>query len=397
METWEDPLKLSVMVPTTPQWRTCTLTLVFRMLRSALRTIRYARSWTNGSVVSLGEIEVVRDGRTLPATFACPRSVNGPLPGWIVLGGVTRMGRFHPQLARFAHALAASGSGVIVPEIPEWRDLRLDPRVTVPTVQAAVRVLDAHLRVRAGKFGLIGFSFGAPQAAIAANHGELRDRIAAVVSFGGYCDLERTLRCQLTGLHEWEGVTHRVDPDPYGRWVLASNYLTKVPGCEEAGDVADALRRLALASTELRIPGWDSRHDVLKRELRPCPESPRQALFDLLAPMAASPVDGREESEKLAVDLAAACRRSEPLLDPTSELHGMRVPIHLFHGRFDRLVPYTESLRFMRGLPADLAANVTVTGLFAHSADNRPPSISARVREGAILFRALRRMLDSVD
>ncbi len=361
-----------------------------------MRTVRYARSWKNGSAVSLHEIEIERDGTSLPATFISPTTDRGALPGWIVLGGVTRMGRFHPQLARFAHALAASGAGVIVPEIPEWRDLRLAPRVAVPTVRAAVHALDARSDVRAGKFGLIGFSFGAPQAAIAANHEELGERIAAVVSFGGYCDIERTLRYQLSGLHEWQGVTRRIDPDPYGRWVLASNYLTEMPGCEDAADVAAALRRLALASTEQRLPAWDPCHDALKRELRSCLVPRRQALFDLFAPVAASPVTGGEKSERMAIDLAGACRRSEPLLDPASELHRMRVPIHLFHGRGDRLVPYTESLRFKHGLPDDLAANVTVTGLFAHSADHRPSSVPTRLRESLTLFGALHRMLDSV-
>ena len=97
----------------------------------------------------------------------------------------------------------------------------------------------------------------------------------------------------------------------------------------------------------------------------------------------------------MAIDLAGACRRSEPLLDPAPELGRMRVPTHLFHGRGDRLVPYTESLRFRSALPDGLAANVTVTGLFAHSADQRPSSKLARLREGLVFFRALRRMLGS--
>ena len=181
-----------------------------------------------------------------------------------------------------------------------------------------------------------------------------------------------------------------------GRWVLASNYLTEIPGCEDAADVAAALRRLALASTLQRLPAWDPLHDVLKRELRPCLAPRRQALFDLFAPLASSPVTGREGSERMAIDLAGACRRSEPLLDPAPKLRRMRIPIHLFHGRGDRLVPYTESLRFKYGLPDGLAANVTVTGLFAHSADHRPSSIPARLREDLFFFRSLQRVLDSV-
>jgi len=366
------------------------------MLSGVMRTVRYARGWKNGSAVVLHETTIERDGTTLPATFAVPASHRGDLPGWIVLGGVTSMGRFHPQIARFSQALAASGAGVIVPEVPEWRDLRLTPEVTVPTIKAALCALGRRPEVRSGKVGLIGFSFGAPQAAIASGHVDLAGRIAAVVSFGGYCDLERTLRCQLTGLHEWEGVTRRIDPDPYGRWVLASNFLTEVPGCEEAGDVAASLRQLALAATELRLPAWDSCHDALKAELRGRIAARRQALFDLFAPASASALLGGEECEAMAIDLAGACRASAPLLDPKLGLGRMRVPIHLFHGRGDRLVPYTETLRFKKALPNNLSAKVMVTRLFAHSADHRPSSVATRMREGLILFRGLQGMLTAV-
>ena len=85
------------------------------MLHSVVRTVRYARSWKNGSAVSLHEIKIERGGTSLPATFISPTSYRGALPGWIVLGGITRMGRFHPQLTRFAYALAASGAGVSFP------------------------------------------------------------------------------------------------------------------------------------------------------------------------------------------------------------------------------------------------------------------------------------------
>ena len=363
------------------------------MLRDTVRTLRYARCWKKGIGVATQDVEIERDGTILPATFATPASHRGRLPGWIVLGGVTSMGRFHPQLSRFAYALAASGAGVIVPEIPEWRDLRLAPRVTIPTVRAAIRALDARPEVARGKYGLIGFSFGAPQAIIASHQPDLVGRIAAVVSFGGYCDLHRTMRAQLTGEHEWQGVTRRIDPDPYGRWVVAANYLTGVPGCEDAADVADALRRLALASTQLRVPAWDPVHDVLKRELRGGIPVERRPLFDLFAPPTGTPLPVSDRSEAMALDLSAACRRTEPLLDPAAELHRTSVPVHLIHGRGDRLVPYTESLRLRELLPPALPAQVTITGLFAHSADHRPPTLTDRLREGIIYLRVLRRWI----
>jgi pimeloyl-ACP methyl ester carboxylesterase len=231
---------------------------------------------------------------------------------------------------------------------------------------------------------------------VASSHPELAERSASVVSFGGYCDLQRTLRCQLTGLHEWRGVTHRIDPDPYGRWVLASNYLTQVPGFADAGEVAAALRRLALASTEGRVPAWDARHDALKAELRRGFALDGRELFDLFAPPTGMPLVADARREQMSVALADACRRSEPLLDPVPHLSQARVPVHLFHGRGDRLVPYTESLRLRDRLASRVPASVTVTGLFAHSADYRPAALFERVRENWVFLRGLERALAAV-
>jgi pimeloyl-ACP methyl ester carboxylesterase len=231
---------------------------------------------------------------------------------------------------------------------------------------------------------------------MAASSPPLIDHIAEVVCFGGYCDLERTMRCQLTGLHEWKGVTHRLDPDPYGRWVLAANYLTGTPGYEDAAEVADALRALALASTGQRIPAWDARHDPLKKERRAAMSPKHQRTFDLFAPLSGETLRGGEAAERMAKELTDACRRAEPLLDPSPHLRSMRVPMHLFHGRGDRLVPYTESLRFKEGLSEDLRAHVTVTELFAHSADTKPQSLPGRVREVSIFFRAMQRVLGTL-
>ena len=359
--------------------------------------MRYARSWKHGSETAASELVLQRDGQRVPATLVLPGGYGrSRLPAWIVLGGITSMGRFHPQLVRFSGALASSGAAVLIPEVPEWRDLRLAPAVTLPTVRAAVEALRTRPEVLPGKRGLIGFSFGAPQAAIAATCDGLSDDIAGVVSFGGYCDLERTLRCQLTGRHEWDGVDHELSPDPYGRWCVASNYLTEVPGHESAVDVALALRQLALASTELRLAAWLPEHDALKRTLRAGIAAARRPLFDLFAHPSEAPPPDRAQAEELSLALAGACRRVDPLLDPADSLSRVCKPMRLVHGRGDRLVPFTESLRLQRSLPAHVRSHVTVTGMFAHSADAAPPSMRARLWEGALLFEALRGVINTV-
>jgi pimeloyl-ACP methyl ester carboxylesterase len=312
------------------------------------------------------------------------------------MGGITRLGRQHPQLVRFKRSLASCGFAVLVPEVPEWQELQVAPHLTIPTIRAGIAAMRDRPEVSQGKIGLVGFSFGAPMIVLASTFDDLADHIAGVALFGGYCDLDRTLTCSLTGVHEWEGVTHRLSPDPVGRWVLASNYLTGVPGLEDATDVADALHRLARVAGDTRVRGWHPQHDALKRELRLEIAPERRELYDVFSRPSTDAPPSDAECASVARSLADAVRRAEPLLDPVRHLSRVRTPITLIHGRGDRLVPYTESLRFHACLPEAVESDVTITGLFEHSAGLSPSSLSARVRESVVFLQAMRRVLSTV-
>ncbi len=365
------------------------------MLRDVLRTARYARSWKTGADVATEDVSIDRCGEQIAATLVLPRAVSPPLAGWVALGGMSCMGRHHPQLVRFSQALASSGAAVVVPEIPEWRSLSMAPRIVAPTIRGCIDFLRARSEVPSEKFGLIGFSFGAPQVAIAAARDDLKEHVAGIVLFGGYYCLERTMTCQLTGQHEWDGVDYRLRPDPFGGWVVGSNHLTNVPGYEDAGDVARALHELAKASSGLRIPAWDPRHDALIAKLRPALRPDHQRLFDLFAPPSTETPAELDERRALALGLAEACRRSEPLLDPAADHASVHIPSQIIHGRGDRLIPFTEALRLMKGLPERARRALTVTALFNHSADHTPRGVLERTREGAKMLRAIHGLLAS--
>ncbi len=366
------------------------------MLTGTLRTIRYARSWGAGAEVVSEAVEILRDGESIPATLVLPARRKGPLPGWIALGGVSRMGRFHPQLVRFSESLASSGAAVIIPEVPEWRDLEVTPRPVSATLKGCLDYLDTRCDVRDGKAGLIGFSFGAPQVAIASGLPDITDRVAGAVLFGAYCCLERTLVCQFTGKHEWDGESFELDPDPYGRYVVGANHLTDVPGHQDAVDVAEALRQLGAAASEERISAWESHHDPLIRSLRGSLPKHQRELYDLFA----TPRDGTRPDEaacaEMARSLAEACRRVEPLLEPAGYLHKVAVPTRLIHGRGDRLIPFTECYRLFDDLPEEVQDDRAVTGLFNHSADRTPGSAFKKAREQAMFFGTLRGLINTV-
>jgi len=363
------------------------------MAGSRFRTARYARAWLIGpSDFVEDELTLDRQGTPVPATLARPLHAGGALPGWVVLHGVTRRGRAHAQLTRFTRTIVSTGAVAIVPEVPEWRDFRLAPRLALPTVRAAITALRESGLVQDAPVGVIGFSFGAPHAIAATGQADLRDEVAGSVAFGGYCSLQRTVRYLMTGRHEWQGRRHMRTPDPYGRWIVASNYLTRVPGHEDAEDVSGALRALCAEAGDKEIPAADPRLDVLKVELRAALAEERRALFDLFAPAGAElPDPGR--SEDMAESLASAARGVEPDIEPNRALADVELPVHLMHARYDNLIPYTEGLRLRECLPGGTWARVTVTRLFGHSGQNSFPSLARALRELPVFLPALRSVL----
>ena len=108
-------------------------------------TLRFLQQYLRPSATATTAVDVtyMRGGRQLPATVFRPANTTRPLPGWVVLHGLTRTGRGHASLKRFAHAVARAGNTVFVPDIPEWRDLRVAPALAIETIHAAAAALVA--------------------------------------------------------------------------------------------------------------------------------------------------------------------------------------------------------------------------------------------------------------
>ena len=334
-----------------------------------------------------------RGGVPVPTTLIAPSRRRRGLPVWIVLHGITRPGRAHAQLVRFTRALAHSGFAVLVPEVPEWRELDLAPSLTVPTVVACLEALEGlGDLVSPAPPGILGFSFGAPQAIAASAHPELRGRLSGVVGFGGYCDLERTLRFQFTGEHEHGGERHHLRPDPYGRWIVGANYLTAVPGMGDFHGVAEGLRKLAARAGDEGVMSWDPRFDAFKSDLRSRMVPRHREVFDLFAPPSHREPE-RAASEEMADKLTAAGRSVDPGIEPARSFASAPGPVHLMHGRRDHLIPFTELYRLQEALPAGGVSRGIVTRLFGHSSQDPFPGLITGVRETTAFAGALSAML----
>ena len=356
-----------------------------------IRAARFIRGYLGRTNVPQQE---VRFGSTVATLYGAGRAK--PAPGWVVLHGITVSAREHPALVRFARAVAASRAVVLVPEVPAWRDLEIAPHAAQDAIAASARYLATRDDVLPGGVGLIGFSFGATQALVAAAAPALQPSIRAVVGFGGYCDLRRTLRSMMTGEHEWNGVQHQLDPDPYGRWIVAANYLTRIPEYRDMDAVATALRELATEAGRLQVFAGDPELDRANAALRSRLTAQEQEVWDLLARRAGQNIIGAAEAERFADQLAAAGIATEPLLDPQPLLPGIRCRVVLAHGRADRLIPFTETLRLQSRLPARTRPSATITGLFAHSSGERGMRLGRYTREAARFAGLLNRALGVV-
>jgi hypothetical protein len=331
-----------------------------------LRAARFVRAFYRppGELLE-EEVEVTSGEVRMPATLLRP-ATSSALPGRVLLHGITVPGREHGALRRFAQALAASGNVVLIPEIREWSELRIAPARAEQAIRAAAAFLAPRAGVLPGGVGVIGFSFGATQALICASRDDLDADIRSVVSFGGYCDLQRTVRFAFTGEHEWGGVVRHLSPDPYGRWIVVGNYLTDGPGYGSAGPVAEAALELAREAGRRGAYAGSSEYGLLKRALREGLAPELRPLWDLVAPPGDLPTN-RDGALELADALVDAALVREPELDPRPFLPSLARPAVLAHGRADHLIPFTETLRLRSRIPPDVPVRVYVTRLFAHS------------------------------
>ena len=196
--------------------------------------------------------------------------------------------------------------------------------------------------VRPGGVVLAGLSFGCPQALMAAADPALRGRVRGVFAFGGYLHLESAIRFGLTGRFRWRGRTEFLRPDPYGRWVVAANYLHRLPGYGGAEDVARALGRLAALAGDIGFLSWEPSSDPFKREVMESVSPGNRELFRLFAPEAAREPDPilAEEIAPLLADTASAIHPDlalpaslpeDPPLPPVRLIHRPPGPPHPLH------------------------------------------------------------------
>jgi pimeloyl-ACP methyl ester carboxylesterase len=337
------------------------------------------------------------------ATAYFPERLEGRVPAWVLLHGITVPGRHHVALRRMGRSLAAAGHIALVPEVERWRGLEVTARETGPAVRSAYEALRAWPQVDPQRIGLMAFSVAATWALefAASSPGAF----ATVVGIGGYGDPRRMLRAMVVGEHEWDGVAYQYTPDPYGRWIMGGSILPLIEGGEygtqeERVAAARALRALAVTAGRNGSYAGLTVYDSMIADLRAALPPGSHRAWDVLAAPSRQLVPDIVEGRALATAMAEAALRAEPELEPGGRLAGLDAPVVLLHGHADRLVPFSETLRLAQQVPAGMLRTATVTKLLGHTrrsetAGIRNPRLFAD--EAGAFVRFVRTMLNAVE
>jgi pimeloyl-ACP methyl ester carboxylesterase len=222
----------------------------------------------------------------------------------LLVHGFAPRGKDDPRVRDAAILLARAGFDVAVPTIPGLTRGRLGSEDVEPVI--------GTLAARPGRAILVGVSVGAGPALLAAADPRARERVAEVVSLGGYASAREVLRFWLTGAYEYEGLRGRVDHDPeLVRAFVRAN-----------ADRLDPASRATLEAADREAAG----------RLLDAPPPELARYLDALSPIRVAPsIDAR---------------------------------LVLVHGRGDRAVPYTESVRLASARPA--RTTLVLVGLVEH-------------------------------
>jgi pimeloyl-ACP methyl ester carboxylesterase len=249
---------------------------------------------------------------------------------------------------------------VLVPHFEGLAAFRLSGR-EVAEVRAALGALAA----RSPSVGVVGFSFGAGPALLAAAD---TPGLVLAASFGGYAHLRAVVVYLTTGVHEFGGRRHRRPPEEYNRWKLLALLTGFVDG-EPDRRLLDRIARQRLAD-----PAGDTGALAagLGRE--------GQAVLALVLNRDADAV------ARLLAALPAGARAAMERLSPLAIVPRLPGRLLIAHGADDASIPFTESLRLAEASGGRAAAVILET--FEHTGP-RPfwPSVSGRVRDGARLVR----------
>ncbi len=291
------------------------------------------RSWLERATPSprVAATTLVAPGARFAADVYAPAAGRYREPLLLVPGMVPE-GKDDPRVAPFATAMARAGFLVVVPDLPSFQGMVVEP-ANVEEMKAAIGAMAARpdLAPR-GRTGVFGVSFAGGVALLALLDPAVARRVSFLVTMGAYADLDSTALFLATGRTFVDGRAHIVEPDPYSLLVFVRTYETFLERPRDR-ELLEAMARRRWAD----------------------PRAPIADLADSLSPAGRLPYDlfedaaGAGGAPALLAGLPAGLARRMAALSPERrDLSGLRTPLFLAHSWDDGTVPVGETWRLAR-------------------------------------------------
>jgi pimeloyl-ACP methyl ester carboxylesterase len=249
----------------------------------------------------------------------------------LLVPGMVPEGKGDPRVPPFAAAMARAGFLVVVPDLPSFQSLVVQPANVRELAAAIEAVAERRDLAPDGRTGVFGVSFAGGIAMLAALDSTVARRISFLVTMGAYADLDSVLTFLATGRTFVRGRAHAVEPDPYSQLVFVRTYEQFLPRARDR-ELLEAMARRRF--DDPRAPLGD-----LADSLSPEGRLP----YDLFAAARPTPVSA------LLGRLPAELERRMAALSPERhDLSGLRVPLFLAHAWDDGTVPVGETWRLAR-------------------------------------------------
>ena len=278
-----------------------------------------------------------------PALVAKPRG-EGPWPALFFVNGVVTEGRELPEVRRLAEGLARAGYLVVVPDLPGLRWGEIRPQTVHETLEVA-REVSERPDARDGAVGLVGVSTGATLALIAAEDGEVAQRISIVAGVAPYTDVRTVLSTATTGYYRGEdGELVPYEVDPFLAGAITQSLVSTLPPSRDRDVLLDELEEV------------DRMRPEFLDELRGMGPD---------ASSVANLLENRDPGrfDDLYAGLPEGVRAKMEELSPLAGDGTVSVPVELISGPHDKYFPLSETQAAVRIAPQ---ARVTVSEALDH-------------------------------
>ena len=278
------------------------------------------------------------------------------LAGIVLIPGAARDGKDDSRLIAFATTLARFRFMVLVPDIPNLRELKVQAEDSRTIREAFTYLISRPDFPTNRQAGIGAFSYAVGPAILTALEPEVREKVGFILSVGGYYDIEQVITFFTTGFFRDNNAWQYLEPNVYGKWIFVLNnveYLT---------DSVDKERFIKIAEQKMKNPDFavDDLTTNLTKEAR--------SILKLLQNQ------NPEHAPYLLTKLPSTIRAELDALDLSNkDLAKLKARLILLHGTDDNIIPYTESVALVNAVMEDQAELFLIDGL-AH-VDVRPKKL----------------------